>query len=163
MGSRSEREPIVDGSVDPGAIPWERARRLTLGPFLSDGRCALIPAGDGLVLPSGEVLTGEGPMLDTGLRVPLVTPGLRPQGFPPFAASRDPRAAGALVPPGFRRQGFPPFAASGDHVWAWCEGDDGYRGARPHTEVELWKGPADEAARRLRAAGGELAGAGVGA
>jgi SAM-dependent methyltransferase len=111
-----------------GPIAWERVRRLTFLPFLADGRCALVPAGDGLALPSGEVLAGEDPVLDTGLRVPLVTAG-------------------------FRRQGFHPFAVSGDHVWVWCEGDDGYRGARPHAEVELWKGPAPEAARRLRAAG----------
>ena len=113
-------------------IRWEAARRLTFVPFLHDGRCALVPAGDGLALPSGAVLAGEDPMLDTGLRVPLETAG-------------------------FRRQGFHPFAASGDHVFVWCEGDDGYRGARPHAEVELWKGSAAEAARQLRAAGDERA------
>jgi hypothetical protein len=120
--------------VDDDVIRWERVRRLTFVPFLHDGRCALVPAGDGLVLPSGEVLAGEDPMLDTGLRVPLATAG-------------------------FRRQGFHPFAVSGDHVVVWCEGDDGYRGARPHAEVELWKGPAADAARRLRAAGDERAAA----
>jgi hypothetical protein len=78
------------------------------------------------------VLVGEDPMLDTGLRVPLVTAG-------------------------FRRQGFHPLAAEGDHVYVWSEGDDGYRGRRPHIEVELWKGPAGEAARRLAAAGDEHA------
>jgi 2-polyprenyl-3-methyl-5-hydroxy-6-metoxy-1,4-benzoquinol methylase len=71
-------------------------------------------------------------MLDTGLRVPLVTAG-------------------------FRRQGFHPFAVAGDHLYVWGEGDDGYGGRRPHAEVELWKGPAGEAARRLRAVGDELA------
>jgi SAM-dependent methyltransferase len=114
-------------TLSPDAIAWERVRRLTFVPFLCDGRCALLPTGDGLALPSGEVLEGEDPMLDTGLRVPLVTAG-------------------------FRRQGFHPFAAEGDHLYVWCEGDDGYRGARPHAEVELWTGPATEAARRLRAA-----------
>jgi 2-polyprenyl-3-methyl-5-hydroxy-6-metoxy-1,4-benzoquinol methylase len=118
----------VDSGIDPGKIRWERVRRLTFVPFLADGRCALVPAGDGLVLPSGEVLAGEDPMLDTGLRMPLVTAG-------------------------FRRQGFHPFAVAGDHLYVWGEGDDGYRGARPHAEVELWKGTAAEAARRLRAAG----------
>jgi hypothetical protein len=122
----------VDSGIDPGKIRWERVRRLTFVPFLADGRCALVPAGDGLVLPSGEVLVGEDPMLDTGLRVPLVTAG-------------------------FRRQGFHPLAAEGDHVYVWSEGDDGYRGRRPHIEVELWKGPAGEAARRLAAAGDEHA------
>ena len=116
------------------AVAWERVRRLTFVPFLADGRCALLPAGDGLALPSGEVLAGEDPVLDTGLRVPLVTAG-------------------------FRRQGLHPFAVSGDHVYVWCEGDDGYQGTRPHAEVDLWKGPAAEAARRLRAAGDEQAAA----
>jgi SAM-dependent methyltransferase len=115
-------------------IDWRRVRRLTFVPFLHDGRCALVPAGDRLVLPSGEVPEGEDPMLDTGLRVPLATAG-------------------------FRRQGFHPFAVSGNHVYVWCEGDDGYRGRRPHAEVELWTGPAAEAARRLRAAGDDFAAA----
>jgi hypothetical protein len=106
----------VDTGVDHAAVGWEQVRRLTFVPFLADGRCALVPAGDRLVLPSGEVPAGEDPMLDAGLRVPLVTAG-------------------------FRRQGFHPFAVEGDHVYVWCEGDDGYRGARPHAEVELWKGP----------------------
>jgi hypothetical protein len=35
----------------------------------------------------------------------------------------------------------------------WGEGDNGSRGARPHAEVELWKGPATAAARRQRATG----------
>jgi 2-polyprenyl-3-methyl-5-hydroxy-6-metoxy-1,4-benzoquinol methylase len=120
--------------VPADQIAWRRVRRLTFVPFLHDGRCALVQAGDGLQLPSGEVLAGEDPMLDTGLRVPLVTAG-------------------------FRRQGFHPFAVEGDHVFVWCEGDDGYRGARPHAEVALWKGTAEEAARRLRAAGDEHAAA----
>jgi SAM-dependent methyltransferase len=118
--------------VDDDSIDWDRVRRLSFVPFLDDGRCALIPAGDRLTLPAGEVLDGEDPMLDTGLRVPLVTAG-------------------------FRRQGFHPFAVDGEHVYVWCEGDADYRGARPHAEIDLWKGPAEEAARRLRAAGDEHA------
>jgi hypothetical protein len=110
--------------MGPGSVRWERVRRITVVPFLHDGRCALIPAGDGLALPAGEVLAGEDPALDTGLRVPLVTAG-------------------------FRRQGLHPFAVSGDHAYLWCEGDDGYRGRRPHAEVELWKGAPAEAAGRL--------------
>jgi SAM-dependent methyltransferase len=121
--------------VDDDSIAWDRVRRLTFVPFLDDGRCALIPAGDDLALPSGEVLEGEDPMLDTGLRVPLVTAG-------------------------FRRQGFHPFGVDGEHVYVWCEGDADYRGARPHAEVELWKGPPKAAAARMRAAGDEH-GAGV--
>ncbi len=128
----ADREPVVHGGVDFDSIEWDRVRRLTFVPFLADGRCALIPAGGRLALPSGQVLAGEDPVLDTGLRVPLVTAG-------------------------FRRQGLHPFAAEGDHVYVWCEGDDRYRGSRPHAEVDLWKGPAEEAARRLRAAGDEHA------
>src|SRR4029450_8679282 len=100
--------------VDPGKISWGRVRWLTFVPFLADGRCALIPAGDGLQPPSGEVLAGEDPALDAGLRVPLVTAG-------------------------FRRQGFHPFAVAGDHLYVWGEGDDGYRGRRPHAEVSCGK------------------------
>ncbi len=84
-------------SVDFDSIQWDRVCRLTFVPFLADSRCALIPAGDGLVLPSGEVLTGEDPMLDTGLRV-------------------------LLVAAGFRRQGFHPFAVEGSHVYVWVRG-----------------------------------------
>lgn len=79
-------------------IDWERVRRLTFVPLLHDGRCALIPAGHGLVLPSGEVLEGEDPMLDTGLRVPRVTAGFRRQGLPACAAgswTRTPSTATA--------------------------------------------------------------------
>jgi SAM-dependent methyltransferase len=130
--SATSEEVAMDIGVDLGSVRWERVRRLTFVPFCSDGRCALILAGDRLVLPSGDVLEGEDPMLDTGLRVPLVTAG-------------------------FRRQGFHLFAVEGDQVYVWCEGEDGYRGARPHAEVELWKGPATEAARRLRAAGDDHA------
>ena len=118
--------------MDYDSIDWDRVGRLSFVPFLHDGRCALIPVGDRLELPSGEILDGEDPMLDTGLRVPLVTAG-------------------------FRRQGFHPFAVDGEHAYVWCEGDADYRGARPHAEIDLWKGPAEEAARRLRAAGDEHA------
>jgi SAM-dependent methyltransferase len=118
----------VRAGVDHDAVAWERVRWLTFVPFLADGRCALVPVGERLVLPAGEVLEGEDPVLDTGLRVPLETAG-------------------------FRRQGFHLVAVDGDRVYAWGEGDDGYRGHRPHAELQLWMGPAAEAARRLRAVG----------
>lgn len=118
--------------VDFDSIRWERVRRLTFVPFLDDGTCVLIPVGDRLVLPSGEVLAGEDPMVDAGLRIPLVTAG-------------------------FRRQGFHPFAIQDDHVYVWCQGSDRYRGSRPHAEVDLWKGSAVQAARHLRRAGDEPA------
>jgi hypothetical protein len=70
-------------TVPADRIVWERVRRLTFVPFLHDGRCALVPAGGRLVLPSGEVLEGEDPMLDTGLRVPRVTAGFAARGFTP--------------------------------------------------------------------------------
>ena len=79
----------MDTGVDHAAVGWEQVRRLTFVPFLADGRCALVPAGDRLVLPSGEVLAGEDPMLDAGLRVPLVTAGFRRQGFQPFAVEES--------------------------------------------------------------------------
>jgi hypothetical protein len=79
---------------------WDRVRRLTFVPFVHDGRCALIPVGRCLVLPSGEVLPGEDPLLDTCLRVPLETAG-------------------------FRRQSLHELEADGDHLSVWCEGDDG--------------------------------------
>ena len=88
-------------TVPVDEIDWERVRRLTFVPFLHDGRCALIPAGHGLVLPSGEVLEGEDPMLDTGLRVPRVTAGFRRQGSPPAppATSTRPRSWRRPTPP----------------------------------------------------------------
>jgi hypothetical protein len=107
---------------------WDRVRRLTFVLFVDDGRCALIPDGDRLLLPGGEVLPGEDPLLDTCLRVPLATPG-------------------------FRRQSLHELEADGDHLAVWCEGDDGYCGRRPHARVSLWKGEAAEAASRLRATG----------
>ena len=115
---------------------WDGVRRLTFVPFLHDGRCALIPVGGRLALPSGEVLPGEDPLLDAGLRIPLMTAG-------------------------FRRQSLHTLNADGDHLWMWCQGDDDYRGSRPHAQVSLWKGEAAEAARRLRAAGDERAAATV--
>jgi SAM-dependent methyltransferase len=125
------RESTI-GGVEFDAIRWDRVRRLTFVPFLHDGSCLLIPVADRLVLPSGEVLPGEDPMIDAGLRIPLVTAG-------------------------FRRQGFHPFAVRDDHVYVWCEGDDRYRGSRPHAEVDLWKGSPVQAASRLRRAGDEPA------
>jgi hypothetical protein len=71
------------------SIEWDQVRRLTFVPFLADGRCALIPVAGGLVLPSGEVLAGEDPLPDTGLRVPLVTAGFRRQALHALAGDRS--------------------------------------------------------------------------
>jgi hypothetical protein len=114
--------------MDFDAIEWDQVRRMTFVLFLADGSCGMIPAGDRLVLPTGDVLAGEDPMIDTGLRVPLMTAG-------------------------FRRQGFHPFAADGTHVYVWCDGNDNYRGTRAHARIDLWTGPADQAVARMRAAG----------
>jgi SAM-dependent methyltransferase len=105
-------------------------RRLTFVPFLRDGRCALVPLGDRMALPSGELLPGEDPLLDACLRIPLETAG-------------------------FRRQGAHDLPAAGDHLYLWGEGDPDYAGSRPHAVVTLWTGLAVEAAARLRAAGDE--------
>lgn len=109
-------------------------RRLTFVPFLRDGRCALVPLGGRLALPSGELLPGEDPLLDGSLRVPLETAG-------------------------FRRQEAHELAADGDQLVLWGVGDPGYQGSRPHAVVSLWTGAAAEAAALLRRAGDERAAA----
>ena len=66
--------------------PPDQVRRITLVPFLIDGRCVLIDEPGNPALPSGEVLDGEHYLLDTVLRVPLQTVGCRRDtdgsGFP---------------------------------------------------------------------------------
>jgi 2-polyprenyl-3-methyl-5-hydroxy-6-metoxy-1,4-benzoquinol methylase len=102
----------------------------------------LIDEGDRLGLPSGRVLTGEDPFVDTALRVPLETAG-------------------------FRRQHTEVLAADDAHVAIWCDGFR-YAGDRPHAVADWWVGTAADGARRLRAQGDtaaarlvELAGAAV--
>jgi hypothetical protein len=87
------------------AVAWEGVRRLTFVPFLADGRCALLPAGDGLALPSGEVLAGEDPVLDTGLLVPATR-----SSWAAGTGGRRPRCAGSTGGSGWRR-GRPPTPA----------------------------------------------------
>jgi hypothetical protein len=41
------------------AIEWDQVRRLTLVPFLADGRCALIPMAGRLVPPGGRLLASH--------------------------------------------------------------------------------------------------------
>jgi Methyltransferase domain len=80
--------------------------------FLPDGRCALPQGEDGmLTVPVGAVENGEDYVLDSSLRIPLMTAG-------------------------FRRQRFHPFALAGTHLFAWVEGDV-YSGRRPHVRVPL--------------------------
>src|SRR6266581_3140868 len=106
--------------TDPTA---DLVRRITLVPFLADGRCVLIDEPGGPALPSGEVVDGEDYLLDTVLRVPLETAGFRYQRFHPFGLDRD-------------------------HLYAWIEGGP-YTGGRPHRTAALRFCSVDDAVRRL--------------
>lgn len=75
-----------------------------------------------------RVLAGEHWLLDSCLRLPLITAGFRIQRVNPFAVS-----------------------ATNLHVWA--EGGR-YSGNRPHLEVPLIKDTPDAMIEQLRAAGG---------
>ncbi len=107
--------------------PDTLVRRVTLVPFLPDGRCVLIDGVAGPELPSGEVRDGEDYVIDTVLRVPLETAG-------------------------FRYQRFHPVSLDGDHLYGWIEGAP-YRGRRPHASPPLRTCTAEEAAASLRDAG----------
>jgi hypothetical protein len=107
--------------------PPDQVGRITLVPFLTDGRCVLIDEPGNPALPSGEVLDGEHYLLDTVLRVPLQTAGFRYQRFHPFGLDRN-------------------------HLYAWIEGGP-YTGSRPHRTVALLVCSAEEAAGRGRRVG----------
>lgn len=113
---------LIVGDPDPSSV-----RQLTFVAFVPDGRCAAIPDGAGIRLPTGIVRDGENYLLDTALRVPLEEAG-------------------------FRRQRIHPFAADGTHVFVWLDGDR-YTGRRPHATVELATGTPEEIASRLEASG----------
>ncbi len=81
-------------------------RRITFVPFLADGRCVLIENPGGPALPAGEVEPGEDYLLDTVLRILLLTAG-------------------------FRYQRFHPFGLDLDHLYAWIEGGPYSGGDRP--------------------------------
>ena len=115
---------ILPADADP---PASRVRRITLVPFLPDGRCVLIDGPAGPDLPSGEVRRGEDYLIDTVLRVPLETAG-------------------------FRYQRFRPVGLDGDHLYGWIEGAP-YRGARMHRRAMLTVSTAQQAAARLQAVG----------
>ena len=112
--------------IDTDPAP-DQVRRITFVPFLADGRCVLIEEPGGPALPAGDVQDGEDYLLDTVLRVPLQTAGLRYQHFHPFGLDQD-------------------------HLYAWIEGGP-YTGSRPHRSATLSFVPAEEAAERLRAHG----------
>ncbi len=110
-------------TADP---PADQVRRITLVPFLTDGRCVLVEEPGGPVLPAGEVLAGEDYLIDTVLRIPMQTAG-------------------------FRYQRFGPFGLDGHHLYAWIEGAP-YTGDRPHADAELTFCTAAQASERLTAA-----------
>lgn len=110
---------LIDSDPAPDSI-----RHLTFVPFRHDGTCLAIPVGDRLALPSGDVAPGEHWLLDSVLRI-------------------------ALEAAGFRFQRVHPVAIDGDHLYAWIEGADNYRGDRPHTEIELTAGTAEQIAGRI--------------
>jgi SAM-dependent methyltransferase len=115
---------LIDADPDPASV-----RYLTFVPFLPGGTCAAIPDAHGsLVLPAGEVRTGEHWLLETSLRVPMETAG-------------------------FLRQRVRAFAADGDHLYAWLDGDRYAGGRRPHATVALVTGEPEQIAGRFAAAG----------
>jgi hypothetical protein len=59
-------------AADP---PAGQVRRITLVPFLADGRCVLVEGPGGPALPAGEVLAGEDYLMDK-----LSTPAHCPAG-----------------------------------------------------------------------------------
>jgi 2-polyprenyl-3-methyl-5-hydroxy-6-metoxy-1,4-benzoquinol methylase len=107
----------IDGDPDPG-----RVRRLTFVLFDEDGTA--FGFADGRPgLPSGTVEPGEDWLLDSSLRIPLMTAGFRPQRVHPVAID-------------------------GDHLYAFLEGAP-YRGRREHVAVDLVELPPEELANRL--------------
>lgn len=111
-------------------VDWRRVRRVTVVPFLLDGRLVLVEAGDRLVLPAGAVGVGEDPLVETVLRVPLRQAGFRRQGTHVLAVSANRR-----------------------HAAFWVDGSR-YHGRRLHRrDAPWWTGSAAEGARLLHAGG----------
>jgi hypothetical protein len=129
---------LIDADPDPADVA-----RLTYVPFLEGGTCVAIPGPDGsLRLPSGDVETGENYLLDSTLRIPLMTAGFRYQRVTPFAVDDiDGTEAG-------RESG-----GTGLHAYAWLEGGAPYRGERPHVEVDLVELSAEDLAATFTKAG----------
>jgi hypothetical protein len=114
----------IDTDPDPRQV-----ERLTFAMFLEDGT-ALGFADGRPALPSGTVEPGEDWLLDSTLRIPLMTAG-------------------------YFRQRVHPVAIDGTHLYAFLEGAP-YRGRREHVPVELVELSAEELAARLADAGEEL-------
>jgi hypothetical protein len=102
---------------DPAVV-----ERLTFALFSPDG--LTYAYADGRAgLPSGEVLPGEDWLLDSTLRIPLMTAG-------------------------YFRQRVHPVAVDGTHLYAFMDGAP-YRGRYEHVPVDLVTLPAEELAGRL--------------
>jgi 2-polyprenyl-3-methyl-5-hydroxy-6-metoxy-1,4-benzoquinol methylase len=114
-------------------VGWADVDRLTISevtvvPYGGDVKgWVLAVAGGRFVLPSGPVLPGEHPLLDTVLRLPLEVAG-------------------------FRRQGTYPFAVDGERLAVWTDGVR-YRGQRTHANIAWWHGDAGAAAELLAGQG----------
>lgn len=100
----------------------DQVARLTFALFLDDGT-ALAFADGRPALPTGTVEPGEDWLLDSTLRIPLMTAG-------------------------FFRQRVHPVALDDTHLYAFLEGAP-YRGRREHVVVDLVELPAEELAERL--------------
>jgi SAM-dependent methyltransferase len=119
---------FVGASYDE--VAWDRARRVTVVPFVAGGAVVLAASGEGWMLPAGAIEPGEDPLVDTVLRLPLAAAGFRRQATHLFARSVD-----------------------GTEVAFWVDGAR-YRGTRPHAHgAAWWTGPADDAAAVLRRQG----------
>ncbi|GAB3765295.1 class I SAM-dependent methyltransferase [Microlunatus parietis] len=113
----------------------ELVRRITLLLLVPDGDC-LVPLDGSPALCTGDVADGEHWLLDTALRVPLLTHGVRTQGLHTVAVSElDPADP-----------------AAGLQLYGFAVGAP-YRGQREFREVPLEQLTPDRLAARLAAAG----------
>lgn len=121
---------LVSADPDP-----ELVRRITLLLLVPDGDC-LVPTDGSPALCTGDVAEGEHWLLDTALRVPLLTHGFRIQGVHTVAV--------ADLEPGD--------PAAGLELYGFAVGGP-YRGRREHRDVPLEPLTPDRLAARLAAAG----------
>lgn len=125
---------LVSADPDP-----ELVRRITLLLLVPDGDC-LVPTDGSPALSTGDVAEGEHWLLDTALRVPLQTHGVRTQGLHTVAVTElDPADP-----------------AAGLQLYGFAVGAP-YRGQREFREVPLDQLTADRLAARLAAAGDAIA------
>ena len=119
-------------SADPES---ELVRRITLLLLVPEGDC-LVPTDGSPALSTGDVAAGEHWLLDTALRVPLLTHGVRTQSVHTVAVSEiDPADP-----------------AAGLQVYGFAVGAP-YQGQREFREVPLEQVTADRLAARLAADG----------